>query len=80
MLVSTHHEIDAVFVEQWHPFLADAEVCAIELVNRRDGDLVHAHHDPIDVIGAAGGGQLLFQPGVLSAFRIAPDIGVGPSW
>jgi hypothetical protein len=39
VLVSTHHEVDAVLVEQRHPFLADPEVRAIELVSRRDGDL-----------------------------------------
>ena len=71
-----HHEVDAVFVEQRHPFLADPKVRAIELVGRRNGDLVHAHDDPVDVTIAAGGGQFLFQPRLLGALRIAPDIGV----
>src|SRR5262249_39293409 len=49
---------------------------AIEFVDRRDGDLVHAHNDPIDIMVAAGASQLLFQPGLLRALRIAPDIRV----
>src|SRR5215469_366510 len=74
VLVSAYHEIDTVLVEQRHPLLADPEVCAIELVSRRDGDLVHAHHDPVDIMITTGSGQLLFQPGLLSALRIAPDV------
>ena len=76
MLVPAHHEVDAVFVEQRHPFLADAEIRAVELVGRRDRDLVHADHDPVDVAVAARRGQFLFQPGLLRARRIAADIGV----
>src|SRR6516225_11024969 len=80
VFVSTHHEVDAELVEQRHPFFADPEVRAIELVNRRDGDLMHAHDDPVDIRIPASGGQLLFQPGLLSAGRIAPNIGVPLSW
>src|SRR5215469_572228 len=76
VLVSAYHEVDTVLVEQRHPFLADPEVCAIELVSRRDGDLVHTHYDPIDIMIAAGDGQLSFQPGSLSARRITPDVRV----
>ena len=67
VLVPADHEIDAVLVEQRHPFLADAEVGAVELVDRRDRDLVHADDDPVDVAIAARRGQLAFQPRLLRA-------------
>ncbi|MGC2077007.1 MAG: hypothetical protein WA728_13435 [Xanthobacteraceae bacterium] len=53
--VRTPQNIDAVFVEQRTPLLADAKVRAIELLNRRDCDLVHAHDDPIDIAITACG-------------------------
>jgi hypothetical protein len=34
VLVPAHHEVDAVFVEQRHPFLADPEIRAIEFIDR----------------------------------------------
>ncbi len=37
---------------------------------------MHAHDDPVDITIATGGGQFLFQPGLLSAGRIAPDVRV----
>ena len=75
VLVSAHHEIDAVFVEQRDPLLADAEVRAIELVGGRNGDLVHAYDDPIDVAITTGGAQLLFQPNLLRALGISAHVG-----
>ena len=76
MLVPAHHQIDAVLVEQGNPFLADPEVGAIGFVGGRDGDLVHAHDDPVDRRVAPGRSQFGFQPRLLSAPRIAPHIGV----
>jgi len=55
VLVSANHEIDAVFVEQWDPLLTDPEVCAVEHIGRRDGDLMHTHHDPVDIMIATRG-------------------------
>ena len=76
VLMPADHEVDTVFVEQRHPFLANSQIRAIELIDRRDRDLVHAHHQPVDIAIVAGGGQFLFQPILLSALRIAADVGV----
>src|SRR5579862_8693927 len=50
MLVPANDKVDAVLIEERDPFLADAEIGAVELVDRRDRDLVHHHDDPIDVV------------------------------
>jgi pimeloyl-ACP methyl ester carboxylesterase len=55
---------------------ADPKVCAIELVGCRDGNLVHAYHDPIDTVITTGRGQLVFQPSLLRTRRITSDIGI----
>src|SRR5262249_37849928 len=76
VFVPAHHEVDAILIEQGDPLLADPESCAIELVARRDGNLVHAHYDPVDIMITAGRGQLLFQPGPLRTRRIISNVGV----
>jgi hypothetical protein len=55
------------------PILADPEIGAVELVSRRDCDLMR---DPVDIMVAASSGQFRFEPGFLSPLRIAPDVGV----
>ena len=63
VMVPAYHEVDAVLIKQRDPLLADTEVCTD--VGRRNGNLVHAHHDPVDIMITTGRGQLLFQPGFL---------------
>ena len=37
---------------------------------------MHAHYDPVDITIAARGSYLVLKPDLLSAGRIAPDVGV----
>src|SRR5277367_612960 len=76
VLMPANHQVDAILVEKWNPLLPDAKVSAIELVSRRNGDLMHANDNPVDRLISSGYGQLAFEPGPLSSLGIAPDVGV----
>ena len=75
MLVPADDQIDGVFVEQRQPLLPDPEIGAVELVGRRDRDLVHADHEPVDAAIATRRGQLALEPRLLRALRVAAHIG-----
>src|SRR5215469_2771411 len=66
MFVPGYDQVYAVPVEQRQPMLSDAQVGAVE-VGRGHRDLVHAYHDPVDVVVLLRGGQLRLQPLALRA-------------
>ena len=74
MFVAANDEIDAVTVEQRQPFLANAEIRTIEFIRARDGDLVHAHDQPVDAAIGARDGELAFEPGALCARRVSAHV------
>ncbi len=75
VLVTGEHQVDAVLVEQRHEFLADAEVRSVE-VGGGHRDLVHEHHDPVDVVVVPRRRQRPFEPDPLLALAVAADVGV----
>jgi hypothetical protein len=49
VLVPGQHQVDPVSVEQRQPLPPDPEVGAVE-VRGGHRDLMHEHHDPVDVV------------------------------
>ena len=49
VLMTGHDQVHAVSVEQRQPLLPDPQISAVEM-RRRHRDLVHADHDPVDVV------------------------------
>src|SRR5262249_45326006 len=75
VLMAAHHEIDAVAVEEGQPLLPDAEISAVVIAGGGDRYLMHADHDPVDLIVVAPGLQCALKPALLCAMAVAMDVG-----